>query len=425
MYQSIRTTAFYRISLLVFFSLLFSLTFVTAQSNTCTVTNISTSLGNNIFIPENETVSVILTNNHNDQSKYVYITTRKVGMEYIITGFLDSPQVSYHSSDVAAAPIIIWGFSFEGEILAKVGDDALTTQFSTICYNISRNCVMFFGTEQPSEPSTSITCGEQLGSIIINSTPNTFFILYDSADLSDSLASATTDDEGFALLHYITDDDSRDYLVQVNTGEVTPFTCPGITVMNPTQIVDVECMDTTRIITVRGNSNASYSIFDDAELSIRLGGGTAGLSGIVRIVYTVPLNTPLTDIDFLITDSNPEPFGLRFNCTGSLQDEDDSIALNENNEEFHIASVQEIQASIYPNPAVEQINIQLENLPKGEIILWIIDQQGQFVQQRILEQNNVTESTILPLSIGQLKRGFYQVYLQGEGFIKQLRFSKW
>ena len=133
----------------VFFLSFFFSSLTFAQSDVCTVTNISSSVGEFISVAEDDDdgTTATISNNHDGNSEYIYVTTRQEGSAYIITGFSNAPTFTFTADDLSDGNIVIWGFSYSGEILAEIGDDALTTRFATDCFHISRNCVMFVLTD--------------------------------------------------------------------------------------------------------------------------------------------------------------------------------------------------------------------------------------------------------------------------------------
>jgi len=391
-----------------------------AQTDSCTVTSIISTQGERILIPGGGNASVSLRNDHDGNSNYIYVTTRQERDAYIITGFLDSTTLAYTAAEVAGEAVIVWGFSYSGEILAQIGDDVITTRFATGCYNISRNCVMVFTDEEPAL-GTAVNCGDTPGTINITGAPNVRFVIYDSVDLSDSLTTVTTDADGNAQVSYLTNDDTEDYVVQADNGEVIAFNCPGLTVMAPIQIVKVECTDTTRMVTIQGNSGASYTVYDDEERTMSLGTATAGLSGEVVISYIVSSANPFTDIDFLIPASNPQGIPLRFNCTGAFQDDDTVDALQTDDDETATANVA-LLASIYPNPAVGNINLQLENVPADGLEVLIFNQYGKAVQREVIAPTQRGMITLPVLNAA--KSGLYFVRIIGASFSKEMSLRK-
>lgn len=79
---------------------------------------------------------------------------------------------------------------------------------------------------------------------------------------------------------------------------------------------------------------------------------------------------------------------------------------------------EEKQIHVYPNPAREQVNIELSSQHK-QIALQVYSANG-----KLQLESKATNTNLVTLNIGSLKRGTYLVVVQADGDVKRLKFVK-
>lgn len=76
---------------------------------------------------------------------------------------------------------------------------------------------------------------------------------------------------------------------------------------------------------------------------------------------------------------------------------------------------------IFPNPAVEMTNIQLNAAPRGNLSISIYDLRGTLIDQKILQSTGIEKQNIR-LNTSDYKPGNYLVRIKGEGFDQTSKF---
>jgi len=74
---------------------------------------------------------------------------------------------------------------------------------------------------------------------------------------------------------------------------------------------------------------------------------------------------------------------------------------------------------VYPNPATEQLNLDLTSLPTGTYTIRIISMDG-----REMQQHKVTNQSIPQLDVHTLATGKYMLQIQGAQLVRALSFIK-
>ncbi len=77
--------------------------------------------------------------------------------------------------------------------------------------------------------------------------------------------------------------------------------------------------------------------------------------------------------------------------------------------------------SLFPNPAYQELNLQLDNPMDGQVALQIINILGKVSYQEVFEANGLTTKKI---NISSLPAGIYDLELVGAGRITRQKFIK-
>lgn len=353
-------------------ALAFNFTATAQLIDNCEVTNINTSEGLTITVDADETKTVTLTNTHNGQSNYIYVTTRQEGSNYFITGFVSGDEITVSGSEVADEPLIVWGLSYSGQLLAQVGDNLMNTRLASDCFNISRNCVMFIGGDEGNPPPTG-GCPAPSG---------------DCA--ADGAAGATLD---------------------CGLGEP--------------MVVEVICSGQLRIVYFMHTEFEKYEVYDDICLTNRLGIGNTNNKGWGAVSFVGSADP--TDVDYLVEyDAENCVRGVKVAIACGVEQVTDAECDNQNLREVTLpqAETSTVTATVYPNPAQEQVNLQLAQVPAGQLIVTVYGLNGQVVKRQVVANDFAAATQTLNLNVANLNTGMYSVQVQGAGFTKSLRFVK-
>jgi PKD repeat protein len=82
-----------------------------------------------------------------------------------------------------------------------------------------------------------------------------------------------------------------------------------------------------------------------------------------------------------------------------------------------------LQASVYPNPAAENINIMMQSRDNAVISVQITDALGKVIESVISGQELAAGSTILPVSVQNLPQGIYSVQILMNGTLQSIPFT--
>lgn len=77
-------------------------------------------------------------------------------------------------------------------------------------------------------------------------------------------------------------------------------------------------------------------------------------------------------------------------------------------------------SSVYPNPAREQVNLELENIPAGGILLQLADMKGRVIFNESIEPGNIRKREI---SLADIQAGVYLLHITGATFNKAHRIT--
>jgi len=83
---------------------------------------------------------------------------------------------------------------------------------------------------------------------------------------------------------------------------------------------------------------------------------------------------------------------------------------------------QKSSITIYPNPVIDQLQINYETLKAGNVQVEIVDIQGRVLHQQTIISQNGTNHAIIPVS--QLAEGLYVCRLQNDDKIEIIEFLK-
>jgi hypothetical protein len=78
--------------------------------------------------------------------------------------------------------------------------------------------------------------------------------------------------------------------------------------------------------------------------------------------------------------------------------------------------------TIYPNPAINQLQINYESTEPGKVQIEIIDLHGKVVEKQILNNQNGTNH--VTISVTQLPAGLYLLCFQSNNKLETFKFIK-
>jgi ligand-binding sensor domain-containing protein len=110
-----------------------------AQTNQCQVSTISDAANQNtiyVCAGDGKPDLANLKNSLNATQNFAYVLAT---VDNKIIKIITDPLYDLENAPLNA--VLIWGFNYTGDIIAKQGESVFTTPFSTGCYYISRNCI--------------------------------------------------------------------------------------------------------------------------------------------------------------------------------------------------------------------------------------------------------------------------------------------
>jgi ligand-binding sensor domain-containing protein len=130
--------SFFKVSVFLILLMLKSVCLM-AQTNQCQVSTISDAANQNtiyVCAGDGKPDLANLKNSLNATQNFAYVLAT---VDNKIIKIIIDPL--YDLENAPANTVLIWGFNYTGDIIAKQGESVFTTPFSTGCYYISRNCI--------------------------------------------------------------------------------------------------------------------------------------------------------------------------------------------------------------------------------------------------------------------------------------------